>query len=217
MKTNSQLQQDVDAELRWDPSTRAARISAQAEDGVVTLSGVVEGHAQKWQALRAAQRVAGVQSVICTLAVHLQSASQRTDRDIADAAVHRLAWHAALTDARIAVAVENAWVYLTGHVPWHYQRRAAVECVGGLLGVAGVHDHIRLKQDRAPRVAKSDICDALVRAAGVDARSILVQVDGRDVILTGAVNHWAAREAALAAAWAVPGVREVVDRLTLAL
>ena len=40
MKTDSQLQQDVLAELRWEPSVNAAHIGAEVSDGIVTLAGV---------------------------------------------------------------------------------------------------------------------------------------------------------------------------------
>jgi len=38
MKTDSQLQKDVMAELAWEPSVPAARIGVEVEDGEMTLS-----------------------------------------------------------------------------------------------------------------------------------------------------------------------------------
>jgi BON domain len=41
MKTDSELQTDVLAELRWDSSINAAEIGVEAKNGVVTLTGEV--------------------------------------------------------------------------------------------------------------------------------------------------------------------------------
>ena len=41
MKTDSQLQADVMAELKWDPKVDHSQIGVAAKDGVVTLSGSV--------------------------------------------------------------------------------------------------------------------------------------------------------------------------------
>jgi len=67
MKTDSQLQQDVSAELKWEPSIDAARIGVEVKDGVVTLSGQVDSYAAKWSAERAAQRVSGVNALAIDL------------------------------------------------------------------------------------------------------------------------------------------------------
>jgi osmotically-inducible protein OsmY len=56
---------------------------------------------------------------------------------------------------------------------------------------------------------------ALKRSAEIDARRISVSaVDGK-VTLTGNVRSWAERHDAERAAWAAPGVMEVVDRLSV--
>lgn len=47
MKTDSQLQQDIRAELLWEPSIHAARIGVEVKDGVVTLSGQVDSYLEK--------------------------------------------------------------------------------------------------------------------------------------------------------------------------
>jgi osmotically-inducible protein OsmY len=37
MKTDTQLQQDVMAELKWEPSVHATRIGVEVKDGVVNV------------------------------------------------------------------------------------------------------------------------------------------------------------------------------------
>ncbi len=57
---------------------------------------------------------------------------------------------------------------------------------------------------------------ALTRAAIADAGKISVAVHGCDVTLSGTVHNWAERETATNSAWGTPGVRNVVDMMTLA-
>ena len=64
MKTDTQLQQDVMAELAWEPSVNAAQIGVEVKDGVVTLAGHVESFVEKWEAERSAQRVSPTRVIV---------------------------------------------------------------------------------------------------------------------------------------------------------
>jgi osmotically-inducible protein OsmY len=56
---------------------------------------------------------------------------------------------------------------------------------------------------------------AFKRSAAIDARRITVAaVDGK-VVLSGNVRSWNERTEAARAAWAAPGVHEVVDRMAV--
>lgn len=137
MKTDSQLQQDVSAELDWEPSVHAARIGVEVKDGVVTLAGQVDSYAEKWNAERAAQRVSGVRALATELQVQLTSLSQRTDADIAAAVENLLEWTSTLASGAVRVVVEGGWVTLSGKVDWQFQRQAATDSVRHLMGVTG--------------------------------------------------------------------------------
>ena len=65
MKTDTELQQDVMDELKWEPTIKAAEIGVGVTDGVVTLSGYVDSFYKKWAA--ESLRLWGLQSVISTL------------------------------------------------------------------------------------------------------------------------------------------------------
>jgi osmotically-inducible protein OsmY len=115
----------------------------------------------------------------------------------------------------VKVMVEGGWVTLTGEVDWHYQRQAAAACVRHLLGVTGVTERIALRPAVQATAVRSDIEAALRRRATSDASGITVTVDGGDVTLSGPVHSWHERNAATHSAWGTPGVRNVIDHLTL--
>ncbi|MBT9493167.1 MAG: BON domain-containing protein [Paucibacter sp.] len=216
MKTDSQLQQDVNAELKWEPSVHAARIGVEVKDGVVTLAGQVDSYAEKWSAERAALRVSGVQAMSTELTVHLTSLSKRTDADIAASVENVLEWNSSLPAGGIQVMVEGGWVTLSGDVDWQFQRQAAADSVRFLMGVTGVSNQISIMPTLSATLVKSDIEAALKRTAIEDAKMINVAVRGADVTLSGTVHSWAERETATNSAWGTPGVLSVVDKMTLA-
>lgn len=215
MKTDSQLQQDVLAELKWDPSVRAAEIGVAVKDGVVTLAGEVSSFPEKWAAQGAAQRVFGVQALVMALDVKLSELGKRTDADIARSAETALNSHTQLTAGAIKVMVENGRITLSGEVHWQYQREAAIEFVSHLTGVLGIDNQITLKPRDAEDTLQSDIDAALARLAMAGTQPISASVHGADVTLSGTVHAWHDRDLAMHCAWAAPGVRSVVDNLTL--
>jgi osmotically-inducible protein OsmY len=60
---------------------------------------------------------------------------------------------------------------------------------------------------------KEKIQAALQRQAAADAKSIHVDTSGGTVTLTGHASSWQAIEDAASAAWAAPGVSQVVDQV----
>lgn len=216
MKTDSQLQQDVMAELKWEPAVHAAQIGVLVKDGVVTLAGEVSSFPEKWQAERAAQRVSGVKALAVDMTVKLSALGKRTDADIAESAKNILSWTSTLPTDAIQVLVEKGWLTLSGSVEWQYQRQAATDSVRNLVGVAGVSNQISIQPSLSASVVKSDIEAALKRRASDEAKTIAVDVNGANVTLTGTVHSWAERDLATRSAWGSAGVRHVVDKMSLA-
>jgi len=216
MKSDQQLQKDVLAELVWEPSVYAARIGVAVKEGVVTLSGEVGTFGEKWNAERAAQRVSGVRALAIEIKVTLAGSTEHTDSDVAESVEDALDWTTGLPLDSVKVMVEDGWVTLSGEVAWQYQRQAAVDAVRYVAGVTGVSDQIAIEPAISMSAVKSDIEAALKRRATAESRQISVQIDGAEVTLTGAVDSWAERELATHSAWGTPGVRNVIDKMTLA-
>jgi osmotically-inducible protein OsmY len=216
MKTDNQLQQDVLAEMKWEPSVHAARIGVEVKDGVVTLEGQVDSYSEKWNAERAAQRVKGVRALATELKVHITDLSKRTDGEIAGAAEKVLEWSLSLPLGAIRVMVEHGWMTLNGSVDWQYQRQTAEESVRYMMGVVGISNLILIKPSVSATSVKAEIEAALKRTAVNDAKGIEVEVRGSDVTLSGTIHNWAERETATKSAWGMPGVRNVHDNMTIA-
>ncbi len=216
MKTDSQLQQDVMAELKWEPAVHAEQIGVEVKDGVVTLAGHVDSFPAKWNAERAAQRVAGVRALAVEIDVKLNGSSKRTDTDVAHSVENVLLWTTYLPKDTVKVMVEDGWVTLSGQVQWGFQRATAATAVRYLAGVRGLTDQITIKPSVMGSAVKNDIEAALKRRATEDSKNISVSVDGSVVTLKGNVPNWAERETASNAAWCTPGVSRVIDNITIA-
>jgi hypothetical protein len=107
MKTDTQLRNDVQAELNWAPEVKASEVGVIAKDGVVTLTGHLASHAEKYAVERAAQRVHGVKALAVELTVKLPFDNQRTDADIALAAERALAWNVLVPDDKVSPMIEK--------------------------------------------------------------------------------------------------------------
>jgi osmotically-inducible protein OsmY len=218
MRTDTELQRGVMDALAWEPSIDSAGIGVSTESGIVMLTGTVKSLPQKWTAVRVAQRVAGVKAVSDAIMVKLPGDSERSDADIARAAVNALDWNVSVPRNRVKVVVEHGRITLEGELQYHYEKVAAERAVRHLIGVTGVSNQISV---RPPKVSageiKQRIEQALERAAELDAGKISVEADNGKVTLRGTVNSWTERDEAEWAAWAAPGVSRVENDLRISL
>lgn len=215
MKTDAKIREDVISQLAWEPDIDDRQIGVAVENGVVTLSGVVNSYTSKMAAEKAAKKVNGVKAVAEDIEVKYGDAFKKTDKEIAKACVDALEWSVSVPDDKIMVKVEDGWVYLTGEVKWDYQRNAAKKAVEDLLGVRYVSNNITLKQTVEAKDIKNKIQTAFKRAADVDANRITVEVDGHTVTLKGTVRSWAEKEEARDTAYASPGVYNVINKINV--
>lgn len=215
MSDELKLQQRVIDELEFEPAVNAAHIGVSVRGSVVTLTGHVESFAEKFAAERTALRVKGVTAVAQEIEVHLPADKKTADDEIAQRAVRLLEWDVSIPLNAITAKVEHGIVTLTGTVDWAFQRAEAEYDVRKLGGVKGVVNSITVR----PKVRAADVREKLTAAfernADVEAGRITVEVTDGKVVLGGKVDSWTEREAAERAAWSVPGVTVVEDRITL--
>lgn len=213
--TDGELLDQVEDALDWEPSVDVSDVDVSVDGGVVTMRGDVGSYAQKRTAERVVLGVYGVRGVANDLSVRLPGALERSDTDIAQAAVNTLTWNTQVPSDRVTVAVSDGWVTLRGTVDWQYQKDAAERGVRNLTGVRGITNDMTVGPRVQPGDVQAKIEAALRRNAEIDARRINVRVaDGR-ITLSGNVHSSAERDEARRAAWAAPGVTAVEDHMAV--
>jgi osmotically-inducible protein OsmY len=208
------LRQDILDQLDFEPSIDANDIGVTVEDGVVTLSGHTPNYQQKLTVERIVSRIRGVKGMAIEIEVRA-GAPGTADDEIAKRALNTLNWSTVVPPDKVQVKVQDGWVTLSGTLDWHYQKRGAENALRGLKGVRGITNLVELKPRVSAKDVKSRIEGALKRSADVEAKAIKVNVLGNKVILEGNVRAWSERRAVEQAAWSVPGVTTVDDRLTV--
>lgn len=215
MKTNEQLRADVESELNWDASVLDSGIVVSAKSGVVTLSGHVPSYIDKIGAEKAVKSVAGVVAVANDIEVKPGSAGQRSDSEIATAAVNALKSSVAVPAERIKVIVSDGWITLEGAVTQWYQKSAAQSAVHHLWGIKGVTNNITLEPVATSSNVRGKIQRAFQRHAAIDANKVNIEVSDGTVTLSGEVHSWHEKDDAETAAWCAPGVKSVRNNLSV--
>lgn len=213
MHTDEEIFKNVNEKLEFAPSINANEILISVKEGVVTLTGSVNTYMEKSLAESAAKDIRGVKGVANDLKVSLFGTRERSDTDIARAAVHALEWDTIVPDEDIQVTVENGTVTLSGHVSYQYQRESALSDIRILQGVRNVINRIVIRPTVEPLKVKEKIAKEFERNARIDAGNVNVEVEGTKVILKGRVRAWAEHEEAAKAAWSIPGVAEVDNQI----
>ena len=213
-KPNNLLEMDVRGEFGWDPLLDATRIVVNANDGKVTLTGVVPTYYETVLADEDASRVGGVTTVDNQLLVGSLGETIVDDDIVADC-VTALNSDPFVPNGSVSVVVGAGWVTLSGEVRHHLQRRAAEHAVRHVDGVVGLTDNISLTSGPIP----SDVVDRIKRAFErngiIDDSLIEVTSVGHTVYLDGTVPDRFAKDEAVGTAYLAPGVREVVSRLVV--
>lgn len=216
MRTDQEIQRDVQAELAWEPSVAHEHIGVSVQEGVVTLSGLVSSYAEKLAAEKAARHISGVKAIAEDIEVRRPGDARTTDTEIAGRICSLFAWDAVVPDEKITVKVENGRVTLGGTVDWRYEVEAARKAAGRIGGVTSVVDLISIRQAPVTQDVQQRIEQAFKRNAVLDASSITVIADGGTVTLGGKVHAWREREIAERAAWSAPGVTAIHDNIFVA-
>jgi osmotically-inducible protein OsmY len=213
--TDDELQDWVRDELCWDPKVDGAAIAVSASDGEVTLRGTLGSFREKREAQKVAERVYGVTSVRNKMEVRILDEHGRQHADLRGAVLQAMALDG-LIPMTVDAKADSGSVTLTGTAAWQYQREEAEFVAGNVPGVVDVDNQITLTtpQPKAGDV-KQSIERAFQRNASLDAEGLSVTTRGNIVILSGAVSSWDERDAAVAAAWAAPGVAAVEDRIVV--
>jgi len=215
MTRTKDIREAVESELAFDPRVDTVDVTVRNLNGEVALNGTVRSYPQYLEAAAAAQRVAGVTSVLNHLQVVLPPEDYRDDSMLTTAANNALALNVTVPEGVEATANDGN-LTLTGTVGYGSERAAAEQAVAGLVGVRNVRDDIEIGYDADPVDIDLHVQEALDRSALVpDDSDVEVNTSGNVVKLTGHVRTWAEHDAVVGAAWMATGVLEVRDDLSI--
>jgi osmotically-inducible protein OsmY len=213
MKKDEELQKDVMEAIKWEPLLHAAEIGVIAQNGIITLTGTVENYAKKLEAEHAAKNVKGVTAVVEKITIKSMFSDQKSDTEIAIAALKALKWSLHSESNKIKVKVEDGWISLEGQLTWNYQKETAKRSVASISSVKGVFNYITIDSELKDQIEKEDIEKALTRNWSIDDSAIEVSVVGNNVQLKGKVLSLYQKEEAGKMAWNAPGVSTVENLL----
>lgn len=213
MKTNSELQADVQNAIKWEPLLKAAEIGVTAKEGIVSLTGVVDSYAKKMEVEKAAKKVMGVKAIVENIKVKFPNIGSKTDAEIATEVLSALKANWSIPKDKISVKVEEGWVTLEGDLPWNFEKEAAKKAVNYLTGVKGITNNIKIKSEILDTIEQSEVENAISRSWSINDNNIKVKVSGTTVTLTGTVTSWYQKEEAARMAWNTPGIWQVKNEL----
>jgi osmotically-inducible protein OsmY len=136
-----------------------------------------------------------------------------SDVELAQSAMAVIRRNAHLPPGKVRLVVRNGWLLLEGEVEGQTQKRLAEEAVRGLNGIRGMSNNILIESEVMAQRVSQKIDETFVRSARLSANRISVTARDHQIILSGAVRSVEERAEAETAAWAVPGVAQVVNRI----
>ena len=116
MRTDTEIQRDVEEEIRWDPDIYSTDIAVVVKNGFVSLLGFVPSYNDKYEAEKAAKRLLGVHGIANDLEVRLSSSTQRPDPEIGREAVALIKGQLPNSWDNIKIIIKEGWVVLEGRV-----------------------------------------------------------------------------------------------------
>jgi osmotically-inducible protein OsmY len=203
MRSDEEIARAVKDALLYDPRVVSFNPDVDVDDGVVTLSGVVDNLEAKRAAERDAHNTVGV--VLVRNHLHVRPAVRQTDAEIRDQIEQALLLDPLVDRFHIGVSVFNGRAYLTGTVDRAFDKRRAESVTAGVEGVVDVTNNLVVTREpvyRSDYAIKRDIENELFWSPFVDAGQVNVEVTDGVATLTGTVDTWNER------AWAAEDARE---------
>lgn len=242
MRTDKEIRSAVNDAFLYDPRVLSFKPDISVDEGVITLSGTVSSLSAKRAAGSDAQNVVGVVLVKNNLKVRPDNVpADSTLRTRVDEALHR---SAEVDHLAINVAARDGKIYLNGLVDNYYELYRAEAIAANVKGVKevmnnigvtyskdygfyypnGIFDHYYPSPFTRPGSyysyplsdgqIKENIEDELWWSPFVNESDITVTVLGKVATLTGTIDSWRARNAAIENAYE-GGAYSVIDQMAI--
>jgi len=137
-RTDEDIASAANTALTWNSIVPRDAVKIMVEDGVVTLSGEVEGDFQRRAAENSIRPLMGIKGIRNTIKLRAIAASKDIKSKIS-AALHR---QAQIDAQNISVTVDGSHVTLNGKVTSWAERQAAMQAALAAPGVSQVVDHM---------------------------------------------------------------------------
>jgi osmotically-inducible protein OsmY len=223
-RSDNEILSEVRAALNDDPVADLDELQVEVVDGVVTLRGEADSHAERLLTEETAVEVRGVVKVKNQITVDAKQ--HRPDDEIRPEVESRLANNPWLAAGSIKVEVRNGHVTLSGTVGSVHDKSIA-RLSSWVAGVRDVDDSglkvegwldLQSRRDSSPPLrndlqVQRAVQDALLYDPRLCGSEITVHVRGGAVSLLGSVSTLSARQAASEDAENTLGVRRVINHL----
>lgn len=214
MINNEKLQQDVQNAIKWEPILKDVFIGVIVNEEVVMLTGVVDSYVKKLQVENVTKKVHGVRAIVEKIIVKLPKELSKSDSEVAKSVLVTLDYNSFIPKNTITVIVEAGWVTLEGELPWNYHKEIAKNTIIYVSGVKGVTNNIIIKPTPHDKIEQEEVESAFIRSS-IDSSDIKVKVSGTELILSGTVNSFYAKNEASRIAWNTPGILSVINEISI--
>ena len=203
--------------------SRDNRLNESEIDVSVTGSSVkLEGKVRSREAFRAAENDAYTVMGVKTVNNNLQLVPPETHRQPSDPEIEQsvsstLIWNTQVNSGDIRVVADEGVVELEGSVNSYYQKRLAEELASNINGVKDVRNNliINVRDDVNDELIADRVFESLDTDPLVNVNELDVSVNNGLVTLSGNVQDYAAANAAHDALLYIPGVRGIVNQITI--
>ena len=199
----------VESDLRFAKNASPELLQVNTSQGIVTLSGTSDNLLAKDRAVKVAESIRGVRSVIDRIKV---APISRPDEDIRKDVLQALQQDPATESYQVMVTVSAGTATLTGSVSSWAESQLATRIAKGVKGLQAVHNDLAINyvDKRTDAEITADAQDRLQRDVWLVGDPISLKVKEGKVTLTGSVGSVLEKSRAFGDAW-VSGVLTVDD------
>jgi osmotically-inducible protein OsmY len=189
--TDTDTQQAIEGALLSNPWVNPYNVITTVDDGVATLTGIVDNLRAKRAAEAEAQDTLGIWRVRNYLRV--RPSASRNDQEIAQDIRDALRRDPHVDRFAIDVSVYSGKAFLAGEVDSRFMKQQAEEVAARVPGLVAIQNNLDVQYQvpaKTDREIKDDIESQLFWSPFVDGDDITVEVQAGVATLTGTVEDW---------------------------